>query len=117
MADIQTLMKKLNLTEAEARELMVADMEIENGKDPFPLTEDQKKVVKQMRQADRKIPTTYKFEKRQRKPNEDKREIIQTLDDALCDLVDNVTVTNIEREIEFVYNDKKYKITLSAPRK
>ena len=51
---------------------------------------------------------------RERKANTDKREIIQCLDDALCGLVDDVKIVNPEREIEFIYNDIRYKIVLSA---
>ena len=74
-----------------------------------------RQASKTARQADR-TPTVYNFQKRERKVDNDKREIIQTLDDALCDLVDDVEVVNPEREILFTYNDKKYKIVLSAPR-
>lgn len=116
MGQLENLMK-LGMTEAEAREVLEADRKIEKGeKMSFDLTKEQEKATRNMRQADRK-PFVPKLEKRERKPNEAKREIIQVLDEALCDLVDDVTVTNVERQIDFVYNDVKYRIILSAPRK
>lgn len=113
---IKMLMENLHCTEDAARDVMETDRAIDRGADPFPLTADQKATEKKMRQGKR-APTAYKFEKRERKPNDAKREIIQTLDDALCDLVDDVTVTNPERQIDFVFNEIKYRIVLSAPRK
>lgn len=54
---------------------------------------------------------------RERKPNEEKREIIQILDEALTDVVDDVkTVTNPERQIDFEYNGKQYSVTLTEHR-
>ena len=108
---------KLCMSEAEAKEVLEADRKIEKGeKMSFDLTKEQEKATRSMRQADRK-PFVPDLKPRQRKPNEAKREIIQVLDEALTDLVDDVTVTNVERQIDFVYNDVKYRIVLSAPRK
>ena len=116
MGQLESLMK-LGLSEAEAKEVLEADRKIDKGeKMSFDLTKEQEKATRAMRQADRK-PFVPKLDKRERKPNEAKREIIQVLDEALCDLVDDVTVTNPERQIDFVYNDVKYRIVLSAPRK
>lgn len=116
MGQLEALMK-LGMSEAEAKEVLEADRKIEKGeKMSFDLTKEQEKATRAMRQADRK-PFVPDLKPRQRKPNEAKREIIQVLDEALTDLVDDVTVTNVERQIDFVYNDVKYRIVLSAPRK
>lgn len=116
MGQLEALMK-LGMTEAEAKEVLEADRKIDKGeKMSFDLTKEKEKATRSMRQADRK-PFVPKLDKRERKPNEAKREIIQVLDEALTDLVDDVTVTNPERQIDFVYNDVKYRIVLSAPRK
>ena len=103
-------MKMLGLSYEEAKQLYLddeADVSVE-------LSNEQKAVVKEMTQADRKIET--KPRKREHKPDNDKREIIQTLDDALCDLADNVIVINPERELQIEFNGALYKITLSKPR-
>ena len=116
MTQLEALMK-LGLSETEAKQVLEDDKKIDRGeKMPFDLTKEQEKETKKYRQADRK-PTAYKFTTRERKPNDAKREIIQILDEALTDIADNVTVTNIERQIDFVFNDVKYRIVLSAPRK
>lgn len=116
MTRVEHLMQTLGLTEQEALEMIAADAEIDKGADLFPLTQEQKATEKKMRQADRK-PTAYKFQTRERKPNLAKREIIQVLDDALCDLADDVTVTNVERQIDFILDGVRYRVVLSAPRK
>lgn len=121
MSDAE-LMKKLDLTPAELAELKAYDKAVDRGEEPIPLTADQKKVEKQMRQADRK-PTAYKFTTRERKPNDDKRFLIDLLNSALVNSdnegfgeLPQIEITNAEREINFVFNDKKYKIVLSCPR-
>ena len=108
-------MRKLGMTDAEIADVLEADKRIDKGEKLFELDPELEKSAKKARQADRK-PTAYNFQKRERKADNDKREIIQCLDDALCCLVDNVEVINPEREILFIYNDKKYKVVLSAPR-
>lgn len=121
MTDEQ-MMKTLNLAPEELAELKAFDKAIDSGADPIPLSADQKKVEKKMRQADRK-PTAYKFIPRERKPNEDKRFLINLLNSALVNSDDEgfgelpqIEITNAEREINFVFGGKKYKIVLSAPR-
>ena len=112
---VAKLMEKLGITEAEALEIIDADKRIDKGEKLFELTAEQEQASKQARQADSK-PREKKVTK-ERKVDNDKREIIQAIDDALCDLVDNVEVVNPEREIVFHFNERKYKIVLSAPRK
>lgn len=85
-------------------------------KDNLPeLTQEQKNVVRDMTRADRKKETAPR--KRERKSDEDKRLLIAALFDCLLDGAKDVTITNPEREIEFVYNDNKYRLTLAKPRK
>lgn len=116
---IAHLMKTLDLTRAEAIEVINADRAIDKGAKLFELSEEQKAVERTMKQADRKKNAVNAYGKkvtRERKADNDKREIIQCIDDALCCLVDNVEVINPEREILLYFNDKKYKLVLSAPR-
>lgn len=107
-------MKRLGMSETEIADVLESDKRIDKGEKLFELTAEQKQAEKKAKGTGTR--TVYNFQKRERKADNDKREIIQTLDDALCDLVDNVEVTNPEREILFTYNEKKYKIVLSAPR-
>lgn len=113
-------MKKLGISKEEAEQMYQDEME-----DNLPeLTSEQKKVEKEMRQADRKKEIAPR--KRERKPDNDKRFLIDTFVWALTTdeetngdnaNAENVIVINPEREIEFVYNGNRYRLTLAKPRK
>lgn len=93
------------------------DREVEaNHATEYDLTPEQEKTSKSLRKGARAVNAYGKTVKRERKANPDKQEIIQTIDDALCDLVDNVTVINKERQIDFEYNGTHYSVTLTAHR-
>ena len=122
MSQLENLMK-LGMSEAEARQVLEDDKKIDRGeKMPFDLTAAQEKEVKKYRQADRK-PFVPNLKPRERKPNEDKRFIIDKIIECiLCD-VDNcegnitINIENPERQIDFTYHNVHYRIVLSAPRK
>lgn len=108
-------MKRLGMSEAEIADVLESDKRIDKGEKLFELSAEQKQAEKQAKGTGTR--TVYNFQKRERKADNDKREIIQCIDDALCGIADSITeVTNPEREILFTYNEKKYKIVLSAPR-
>lgn len=109
---IQLYMSKLDLSREEAEQMWQDEQE-----DNLPdLTAEQKAVAKEMAQADRKKESTPR--KRERKPDDDKRELIKKLKELLDSTTDEVCkVTNPEREIEFNYNNNRYRLTLSKPRK
>lgn len=107
---------KLGLSEAEARQVIEDDKRIDKGEDLFPLNAEQKSTEKKMRQADRK-PTVYNFNKRERKSDNDKRFLMDSVLEMLTTNATEINVINPEREVEFIYNNRKFKITLSAPRK
>ena len=110
---ILNYMWKLGISREEAEQLYKDEEE-----DNLPeLTAEQKKVEKEMRQADRKKETTPR--KRERKPDEDKIAIIQQIILALQHDVDGQTVTivNPEREIEFDFLSNHYRLVLMKPRK
>ena len=105
-------MRRLGMSEAEIADVMAADAAIDKGVKLFELSADQKKAEKQARTTGTR--TVYNFKPRERKADNDKREIIDCIVRGLC--ADLVEVTNPEREILFEYNNKRYKIVLSAPR-
>ena len=110
---IQHFMKKLKCSREDAEKIWQDDLD-----DVAPeLTPEQKAVAKEMAQADRKKESTPR--KRERKPDKEKQDLIQYLALSLHDNdnVDEWTITNYEREIEFLYNGNKYRLTLSKPRK
>ena len=108
---IAHLMKTLDLTEEEAREMLATDEAIDHGADPFPQTAEQKKASKEARSTGTR---TYTFTKRERKPDEDKRFLIQTFASLLAD--EETVITNPERQIDFNYNGRHFRLVLSAPR-
>lgn len=115
--------KVLGITIDEALEMAMADKAIDKGEDLFPLTAEQKKVEKEMRQADRtkNAPTAYKFTKRERKENATKAGIIAQISTFLAEngeiAYENVVITNKERQIAFNVGENQYEFTLVQKRK
>lgn len=115
-------MVTLGISRDEAIQLIEDDLAVDrmtSMKDvESDLTEEQRKNAKKARQADRK-PTVFKFDttKRKRPENAGKRFLIDTIKTALEGIeVENLEVTNAEREMTFSVDGTKYKIVLSAPR-
>ena len=108
---ITHLMKTLNLTREEALQMIADDEAIDHGADLFPLTAEQEKASKKARGTGTRA---YTFTKRERKPDEDKRFLIQTFASLLAD--EETVVTNPERQIDFNYNGRHFRLVLSAPR-
>lgn len=102
----------LGMTEEEAKQVLQDDEEIAHGADLFPLTPEQEKASAQARRAERKKDT--KPRERKRKEDAEKRELIDSIVQNL--IADNVIVTNPERQIDFDYHGRKFRIVLSAPR-
>ena len=115
---ISELMTALNVTEDEARQILADDEAIDHGQDLFPQTAEQKKASKQACATGTR--TAYNFTKRERKADNDKRALIAVLHKALAFeekySVDNIFITNPERQIDFTYNGRSFRIVLSAPR-
>ena len=111
---IQKLMKTLNISEEEARQVIEDDRRIDKGEKLFELSVELEAGAKKARQADRK-----KFDapiKRERKSDTDKSALVAVIAEAIKTAGAEVNITNAEREIELRYNDRKFKIVLSAPR-
>ena len=119
MGQLENLMK-LGLDEAEAKQVLEDDKAIDRGEPmPFDLPKDKEKATRQYRQADRK-PFVPNLKPRERKPNEDKRELISAIEEMLAysDIqAESVVITNPERQIDFVLDGVRYRVVLSAPRK
>lgn len=119
---IAKLMKTLDLTREEVLKMLADDAKIDKGANPHPLTPEQEAVAKKMRQADR-TPTLYKWDtkKRERKPNELKREIIDDIFTFLLEnweeTRENAEIKNIEREITFDLGGESFSLTLVQHRK
>lgn len=123
---IDNLMRSLKISEAEARELLEYDDEVDHAKSKqklkYDLTDEQEKATRKWRQADRK-PTVYNFDtsKRERKPNVLKGELIKALFDFLNEntelSIENCVISNKERMICFESGGEKFDLTLIQKRK
>ena len=108
-------MLDLGCTEEEAYEVIEADRKIDKGEKLFELDPELEKGAKKARQAPRKANATPT--KRERKEDKDKQFLICILTKALTDWeVGEFTITNPERQIDFTFSGRKFRIVLSAPR-
>lgn len=118
-------LRKLGLTDTEIADVLATDKEIDQGVKHFELAEELKPGAKKARRADR--TDTPKQAVRERKPNEDKRRLVEFLKNALENEIclsvtetdyigTTVEIVNPEREFLFTYNGTKYKVVLSVPR-
>ena len=111
---IQKLMKSLNISREEAMQVIEDDKAIDRGEKLYELPKELQAGAKKARQADRKKSDTPV--KRERKSDNDKAELVAVIAEAVKTAGAEINVTNAEREIELRYNDRKFKIVLSAPR-
>lgn len=113
---IKFLMENLGCDYETAKQVVLDDERIDKGEKLFEQTAEQKANSKKYRQGDRK-PTVYKLDKRERKADADKRQLIALLCATVGEIADNEpTVTNIERQIDFEFRSRKFRVVLSAPR-
>ena len=114
-------LRKMGLTDEEAKDVISADKAIDKGEKLFELTEEQQQVEKKYKNTHtRTVKTAYgQTQTKEHKTDPDKRMLIDALAEKLENDADGgkVNITNAEREIELVFHDRKFKIVLSAPRK
>ena len=116
-------MRKLGYSDFQIEEMLEDDKAIDRGeKMEWDLSaEEHKKAMKTANATEHKKPAVYKFDKRERKANMPKQEIINgifeylTQNCAFCP--QNVTILNKERQISFEFADEKFEITLTQKRK
>ena len=120
---IEYIMRTLDCSEQEALQLIEDDKAVDRmtktAEIQSDLTQEQKKASKKARTV-AKAPTAYKWEtKKQKKRDNEKHNVIKLFINALegDTNVKNIEITNEDREFEFLYNDRKIKVTLIAPRK
>ena len=125
MANLEKEVKRLmatGMSEAEARETALYDMEVEaNQPTEFDLTAEQQKVAKKYTNTGTKKKTEYQFSKRERKPNETKRHImgdVKTLFQGLelNGVCKGICLSNLERTLDFEMDGKQYTLTLTEHR-
>ena len=125
---ISKMMTALKCTREEAIEVIKDDEAIDKGEKLFELTPEQKKAAKQATiTTGNRRERSYKFTKRERKPDNIKRELILIIADAiavdccsfssLLEFVTDINIIKPEREISFKVGQDTYSITLTKHRK
>lgn len=69
------------------------------------------------RKATKKKPTTYKFDPKNKKKDDEKEDFIAKLAEYLPNLAENVQIVNANREISFKIGENEYSLTLTKHRK
>lgn len=118
---ITELMTALDISREEAIEVLQDDEDIDHDKPKdFDLSTEQLKVVAEQNRkvSHKKIESKTK---RERKPNEQKRAIIEALFEFLSEKtelnLENVTISNAEKMILFDFGEEKYSLDLVQKRK
>ena len=110
-------MDKLNISREEAIQVIKDDEAIDSGKDLFPLTKEQTKVARSMRQV---VPVNSKSGKKGSANDVEldaKKKIFQQIADFLADNgCDDVKMMDNQREMFFYVGKEKMKLTISVPR-
>ena len=103
--------------EETAKQIILDNARIDKGEKLFELTAEQKANSRKYRQGDRTKEVVYRLDKRERKADADKRHLVALLSACVGEVADNEpTVTNIERQVDFEFKGRKFRIVLSAPR-
>ena len=104
------------MSEAEAYEFIDQGRRIDKGEKLFELTAEQKANEKKMKSTGTRA---YSFTKRERKENVPKAELIADFADFLAtkEGIENLVITNKERQVAFEYLGEKYEFTLVQKRK
>lgn len=120
---IENIMVNLKCTREEAEDVMKWDKVIDQGgRTPYDLDPEAEKMAKKMANVrERKKPTAYDFKQRERKANPTKggiiAEIAEFLEKNSQFAVENLEITNKERQIAFKIGENSFEITLIQKRK
>jgi len=115
----QKLMRLLNISEAEALQVIADDKAIDKGEKLFEQTKEQKAVSKKMSATGtRKTPTVYNFDttKRERKKDTTKEEFIANLAQYLENCVESVEILNPSKLISFKIGEDTFELDLKRKR-
>jgi hypothetical protein len=114
-----TALKNLGLTDEEIAEVLADDEKIDKGAKLFELPEELEKGAKKARNVGNTAGYT-KPKERAKAEDRQKRFLIDIISNALNGHIlggCSMEITNPEREINFEYCNRKFKIVLSCPRK
>ena len=114
---IKTLMEKLDCDEETAKEIIETDKRIDKGEKLFELPKElEEGAIKARNAGNCKCYT--KPPNREKKVDDTKRGLIELLTSVIAEqpACNSLTIDNPEREFNFLWGGKKYKIVLSCPR-
>lgn len=112
-------MQSLDISRADAIEMLQADADIDRGAKLFELTPEQKKVEKKMRKTVKTVSPNGKKVERKMKIDENRELILTSIIDLLNE---NFKVENLERpekttnQIKFKIKNDNFKIVISKER-
>lgn len=111
---IAKLMKSLDISEAEAIQLVEDDKRIDKGEKLFELTAEQKKVVKENCATGTKKKTVYKFDSaKSKKKDDEKEQFVAKLYEIVAEFTENCEIANPNREITFNLGENSYSLVLT----
>lgn len=113
--EIRAYMEKLEISREEAEQLWEDDNSDYESEEMKEMADKAKKNGLLKTGARQVVDLDGKKRTRERKPNEDKRLIVDCLMDSLKDF-DNAEVVNPERQVDFHLNGVHYSVTLTAHR-
>lgn len=119
---IARIQEGLGCSYDEAREIYAADVAIDhNEPQDFDLPPEKIKVAQTFARTGTRKTTAYQFTKRERKPNATKAGIIAEIAQFLSEKsefsVENLEITNKERQIAFKIGEDCFEVTLVQKRK
>ena len=117
MTEQEKALFALGLTEEEVAQVIADDKRIDKGEKLFELTEEQKKASKDARVV-HTVDAYGRNRKKEKKSDKVKAGLIELLTEVIKEqpACNSLEILNDEREFEFFWSGKKYKIVLSAPR-
>lgn len=107
-------MKSLDISREEAEQLFEDDQEDFIGEEAEEMTKKAKEVIKTIHKAGDK--TERKKVERERKPNDEKRFLIEMFAETLKNEKIPFEITNEEKYVSFTYEGKKFELNLIQKR-
>ena len=117
MTEQEKALYALGLTDEEVAEVLADDKRIDKGEKLFELPDELKAGAKKARTM-RSVDAYGRTRNREKKNDEVKAGLIELLTKVIKEqpACNSLEILNSEREFEFFWNGRKFKIVLSAPR-
>ena len=116
---VDFLVDKLGCSIEEAKQIIADDYAIDHNEKLFELTAEQKKVAKEMTRVDsekQKQKNQGVSKSKVKKTDDDKLLLVNAILNSLGDMVSDVKAVHEGREYTCIFNNRKFKISISCPR-